>query len=280
MLIKIWGVRGSVPVSGAKYVKYGGDTTCIEIRTRSDDTVIIDAGTGIRRLGNLLMREKRLNLHMIFTHAHWDHIVGLPFFKPIYHASARITVYRCPISRFVDTMYRHIMTPPYFPVRFSDSNARLSYAETTACNPSFRIGPLTVEPIPLSHPNTGMGYRFTEDGKRFVFLTDNELHHPHPGRVPYAEYVRFARHADLLFHDAEYTAAEWERHISWGHSSYLHALDLAIDAGASAFGLVHHNQDRYDHQVDGIELECRQTAAERGAALECFAARRDMEIVL
>lgn len=280
MLIKIWGVRGSVPVSGPKYVKYGGDTTCIEIRTRSDDTVIIDAGTGIRRLGNLLMREKRLNLHMIFTHAHWDHIVGLPFFKPMYHPGARITVYRCPISRFVDTMYRHIMTPPYFPVRFSESSARLSYAENTACNPSFRIGTLTVEPIPLSHPNTGMGYRFTEDGKRFVFLTDNELHYNHPGRVPYADYVRFSQHADLLFHDAEYTTAEWERHISWGHSSYLHALDLAIDAGVGAFGLVHHNQDRYDHQVDEIEQECRQAAADRGVALECFAAHWDMEIVL
>jgi len=280
MLIRVWGVRGSVPVSGPEYVKYGGDTTCIEVMAEGGETIIIDAGTGIRRLGNHLLRSKRLDLHLFFTHAHWDHIVGLPFFKPIYDPGCRIHFYRCPISRFVQTMYGHVMTPPYFPVRFSESLARITYAENSTCNPLFRIGGMTVESIPLSHPNTGSGYRFRENGKSFVFLTDNEIHYEHPGRVPYDAYVRFAQDADLLFHDAEYTSEEWKRHLSWGHSAFVHALDLALDANVKQFGMVHHNQDRSDAQVDEIVAQCRQIVASRNGRLNCFAASRDMEIHL
>ena len=278
MLIRCWGSRGSVPVSGKEYVKYGGDTTCIEIRTLSDDIVIIDAGTGIRRLGNHLMAEDRWEYHLIFTHAHWDHIMGFPFFRPLFNPRTRLHMYRCPISKFVKTMLTTVMDPPYFPIRFSDAKADISYAGDDLCSPHFTIGSLMVEPIALSHPNTGRGYKFTEGEKTFVFLTDNELAYNHPGRIDYADYVAVCKDADLLVHDAEYTPEEYAKLISWGHSAYTQALDLALDAGVKRLGLFHLNQDRTDGQVDDILADSRRIISERGSAMACFVVAGDTEI--
>lgn len=280
MRIRCWGSRGSVPVSGKEYVRYGGDTTCIEIRTLSDHTVIIDAGTGIRRLGHRMIAEDRWEYHLIFTHAHWDHIMGFPFFKPLFNPRTRLHMYRCPISRFVETMLTTVMNPPFFPIRFSDVRAHISYAPDDLCDPEFTIGSLTVSSIPLSHPNTGRGYKFTENGKTFVFLTDSELAFPHPGRATRDEYVAFCKDVDLLVHDAEYTPEEYTKLGSWGHSTYTQALELALDAEVKRLGLFHLNQDRTDDEVDAILAESRGIIAERGAAMDCFAVSGDMEIEL
>jgi len=128
MQIKCWGSRGSIPVSGKSVLKYGGDTTCIEIRTKSDDIIIIDAGTGIRRLGNQLMNENHFIYHFIFTHAHWDHVMGFPFFKPLYFRQAQLQMHRCPFhSKFVETILKKVMSPPTFPIKFDDLKAKLNY---------------------------------------------------------------------------------------------------------------------------------------------------------
>ena len=183
MIIKIWGSRGSIPVSGKEYLKYGGDTTCLEIRTKSGDIIIVDAGTGIRRLGNQLAEEKCRDLNFIFTHAHWDHLMGFPFFKPLYCKSTRILLHRCPYhSKFVETILSKLMAPPNFPVKYADITAQLSYPD--ACPMAFEIGSVSVVPVALSHPNGGSGYKFIEDGRCFVFLTDNELGYIHPGGLP------------------------------------------------------------------------------------------------
>ena len=279
MYIKCWGSRGSTPVSGINYLKYGGDTTCIEIRTKSDDIIIVDAGTGIRRLGNQLITEGLYKYSFIFTHAHWDHLMGFPFFKPLYSKRAELQMHRCPFhSKFVETILSKVMAPPNFPVRYSDLKAKISYEE--ACPKAFEIGSVSVAPIPLSHPNGGSGYKFTEDGKSFVFLTDNELGLVHPGGLPADEYLKFSNETDLLFHDGEYTPKEYEKKIEWGHSTYTAALEIAIKAGVGKLGLFHINQERFDSEMDMIVEDCKNRIAEKGNKLDCFAVSGDMVLML
>jgi phosphoribosyl 1,2-cyclic phosphodiesterase len=277
MLIRCWGARGSIAVSGKDYLRYGGNTPCIEIRTKDDQIVVIDAGSGIRRLGNRLLAEARLDFTMLFTHAHWDHIMGLPFFKPIYQKEARILMYGCPFSQeSVREMISRIMAPPNFPVNYNDILADITYQES--CREVFTVGNMNVTPIPISHPNQGVGYRFQEESKTFVFLTDNELSYRHPGGMAFEDYCAFAKGADLLFHDAEYRPEDYPQTKTWGHSVFTDALRLALCAGVPRFGLFHHNQDRTDQAVDEMVEECRKISA--GRPLECFAVYEDMEIVL
>lgn len=279
MLIRCWGARGSIPVSGPEYLKYGGDTTCLEIRTADDAIIIVDAGSGIRRLGNRLLAEGRFEYFMIFTHSHWDHILGFPFFKPIYRKETAIQMCGCPFNEdSVKEMIAKVMTSPNFPVDYNNVQARISYQET--CRSSFAVHSLVIDPVRTSHPNSGLGYRFSENGKSFVFLTDNELAYRHPGGLDFEDYVRFAAGADLLFHDSEFTDEEYRTKKTWGHSSYRSALRLALEAGVKRFGLFHHNQERTDEALDRIVEDCRGEAQARKSLLDCFAVREGMEIVL
>ena len=276
MKIKIWGSRGSIPVSGREYLKYGGDTTCLEIRTKSGDIIIIDAGTGIRRLGNQVADEQRFDFNFIFTHGHWDHLMGFPFFKPLYFKKSTIRMHGCPFhSRFVETILSKVMAPPNFPVKYSDITAQISYPD--ACPTEFQIGSVSVVPIALSHPNGGSGYKFIEDGKTFVFLTDNELGYIHPGGLHFDDYVSFSKDADLLIHDAEYTPEEYKIFIDWGHSLYTDALELAHQAAVKKLGLFHLNQERTDIEMDEIVKDCRKRIAAKGIELACVGVTGDME---
>jgi len=279
MRITCWGSRGSIPVSGKEYLKYGGDTACLEIRPESDDIVIVDAGTGIRRLGNRLIEEGRYNYHLIFTHAHWDHVMGFPFFKPVFFERSTLTIHKCPFhTDFVDKVLHKLMSPPTFPVKYSEVKADIRYPD--ACPETFAIGSLTIDPIPISHPNGGAGYKFTENGKSFVFLTDNELGYQHGGGLPPDDYLEFSRGADLLIHDAEYTDEEYKSTIEWGHSTYTQALDLAIQAGVKRFGLFHLNQERSDDAVDVIVDKCRKRLKREKITMDCFAVGTDDTFML
>lgn len=269
MQIKCWGSRGSVPVSGKEFVKYGGDTTCIEIITASGDTIIVDAGTGIRRLGNSLLEEKKNNFNFLFTHSHWDHIIGFPAFKPLFIKNTKIKVYKCPFpGDYIEKMLATVMRPPNFPVRYSDLIAEIEYIDS--CPEAFEIGSVRVESIPISHPDSGCGYKFTENEKTFVFLTDNELGYSHPGGLSYEAYRSFCDSADLLLHDAEYTPAEYKTQLGWGHSSYTDALKLARDAGVKKLGLFHINAERTDAEMDKIVDQCRDIIAEKKLNLQCY----------
>jgi phosphoribosyl 1,2-cyclic phosphodiesterase len=279
MVITFWGTRGSIPVSGPEYLTYGGDTTCVEIRTKHDYVIVVDAGSGIRRLGNRLVSEQRFEFTIIFTHAHLDHLLGFPFFKPLYFSKSVITLCGCPFTQStIKEMISHVMTPPYFPVNLDDIRARISYEGE--CTGSFGIDSVIVTPIFLSHPNRGLGYKFTEDGKSFVFLTDNELTFRHKGGLDYEEYVSFASGADMLVHDAEFTAEEYAHTKGWGHTVYDDAVRLALDAGVKKLGLFHHNQDRDDEGVDRIVEDSRRIIAEHNSSLSCFAVSQNMEITL
>lgn len=278
MIVRCWGARGSISVSGAEYVRYGGDTTCVEVRAADGRVVILDAGTGIRRLGNRLLDEGIFRYDLLFTHSHWDHILGFPFFRPIYSGQAALTIHSCrSLQGDMGRLLARIMAPPHFPVPFGEIRARMDFVP--ACAGVFRLGSLTVRTIPLSHPNLGVGYRFEEDGKSFVFLTDNELSHRHRGGASFAEYVAFCRGADLLFHDAEYREEEYPARRTWGHSHSREALELACAAGARRLGLFHHNQDREDQALDALVEDCRHMAAARPGAPECFGVRQDQEFI-
>lgn len=278
MLIKCWGARGSIPVSGKNFDKYGGDTTCMEINYGGKGIIVIDAGTGIRLLGNKLVAsgEKPL-IHLLLTHAHWDHLSGFPFFKPIYIKGNIITVYGPqPTQRSLKKIISKTMEAPYFPVEFEDVNADISFVSTG--NHGYSIESVKIKTIPISHPNRGVGYRLEENGRSFVFLTDNELTYRHKFGRRFDDYLKFAEGADIFIHDAEYTREEYAVTKRWGHSVYLDALDLALKAGVKSFGLFHHNQDRTDTAVDGMVRSCKKIISERGSKMKCFAVRAGQEM--
>ena len=230
MIIRCWGSRGSIPVSGKQYSRYGGNTTCLEIRTNDDRILIVDAGSGIREAGNSLIAEGRHDFTLLLTHAHWDHIMGFPFFKPIYSRKTKLNIWGFPFAQSsIKEMLSRVMAPPNFPVNFDAIHANISYQETRV--ESYTLGSMSITPIALSHPNQGTGYKFEEDGKCFVFLTDNELGYKHEGGLDFQDYLKFSRGADLLIHDAEYNEEEYKKTRSWGHSVYIDALNLALDAG-------------------------------------------------
>lgn len=279
MIIRCHGARGSIPVSGEAYLKYGGDTTCLEIRTRNNEIIIVDAGSGIRRLGNNLLQEGRFHYNILFTHSHWDHILGFPFFKPIYSEACAIHLFGCRTTQGdIQMLLSKTMSAPYFPYPFEKLKASVHYENE--CREAFVIDGIEISSIPLSHPNEGMGFRFTENDRTFVFLTDNELRHRHRGGGTFEDYAAFCRGADLLVHDAEFTPEEYITKVTWGHSCYTDALDLALAAGVRHLGLYHHNQDREDAAQDAIVAHCRDLIRERGSSLRCSGVRQQEEFVL
>ena len=279
MKIKFWGARGSIPVSGKNYIKYGGSTTCVEVRSKKDDLIIVDAGSGIRLLGKELLKKSHYNFNMLFTHSHWDHVLGFPFFAPIYNNKTHIKIMGCSFSSdSVREIIAKTMQPPGFPVKFEEISARFEFA--SLCAGGCEIGGIQVQPIELSHPNNGLGYKFTEAGKTFTFLTDNELDFVHPGGKEFGDYAAFSRGSDLLVHDADYTPEEYPRRKTWGHSTWEQALDLALKSGVRALGLFHHNQDRCDAEMDRILAECARRVRKAGSRLKCFAVREGQEVKL
>ncbi len=275
MDIKCWGSRGSIPVSGPSYIKYGGDTTCIEITAKTGETIIIDAGTGLRRLGNSLIDRNVSRYHLLLTHAHWDHIMGIAFFKPLQFSKVNLTVKDCLFSGISTRDVLHeVMKKPFFPISLNDLKAQLQFEKYL--NKSFFIGSVKIETIPTSHNNGGIGYKFLENGKIFVFLTDNELGFNHPESRGFDAYLEFSRNADLLLHDGEYTKDEYSRKMGWGHSSIRDVMDLAVQARVKKLGLFHLNQDRTDDEMDKIVGDCQADLKHFHSGMEVFAVSSDM----
>ena len=270
MKVRCWGARGSIAVSGPEYNRYGGDTPCLEVRSADGHVLVVDAGTGIRRLGNLLVREGITRLTMLFTHSHWDHIVGFPFFKPLYDPLAHILLGGCPAFQGEMTKVLGMaMRGPLFPLSFDQIPARVE--PFSWCDDEYWVGGVRITRIALSHPNMGAGYRFEEAGKSIVFLTDNELGHHHHGGRSFEDYVDFCRGADLLIHDAEYLPEEYPARKGWGHSNYEDAARLAKAAEVGTLGLYHHNQDRTDDAQDELLERCRAFLVGPGHVPACMA---------
>jgi len=278
MYIRCWGSRGSIPVSGPSYLKYGGETTCMEIRSEKGDLIVIDAGSGLRCLGDSLAKEKVKKIDLLFTHAHYDHIIGFPFFAPfLYNKASHLTIHGCPFNtNSYRDVIKGIMTAPYCPVELKMIPAKLTFNKV--CSKPFKIGPIKITPIMLSHPNGGLGYKFEEGGKSFVFLTDNELDYIHPTGQSFEDYIEFCDSADLLIHDAEYTTKDYNR--SWGHSTLNSTLKLSLSAGVKKLGLFHLNQRRTDKQVDAMVASARKMVDRKKSDMEVFAVSNTFEIKL
>jgi phosphoribosyl 1,2-cyclic phosphodiesterase len=273
MIIRCWGSRGSIPVDGNEYARYGGETTCIEVRGKNGEVIVIDAGSGIRTLGHKLVQEKVNRIHLLFTHAHWDHLLGFPFFRPLFRHSVTMKIFGNPLNKpSFRSIIEGLMTEPYFPITLDDNDIKAKLIFKDITTRPFSIGSIKIRPILLNHPkNSGLGYRFEESGTSFVFLTDNELGFHHAGGRSFEEYVNFSRDADLLIHDAEYDQSDYETSRSWGHSLYTDAVQLGIEAGVKRLGLFHHNNMRTDAKIDAMVKKAQRIIENKKSDVRCFA---------
>jgi ribonuclease BN (tRNA processing enzyme) len=267
MRIRCLGCRGSLPTPGKYTTKYGGNTTCFLLDGADGTRIVIDAGSGIRVLSNYLFRkDKGRELTLLITHAHWDHLMGFPFFLPAYSKKYKIKVKGCNGTSYsLKEIISHQFKAPYFPVKFRHLQAEITFSQND--RKVFHEGAVKVESIKLNHPGGGVGYKFTENGKTIVFLTDNELAFQHRKGLKPKDYIKFSEGADLLIHDAQYTSQEYERmNKSWGHSTYSDAYQLACEAGVKKLGFCHHDPERKDTDLDGIE----NRYARKHAKMRCF----------
>ena len=296
--IKFWGVRGSIPVPGPSTIGYGGNTTCVEVRTNGD-IIILDAGSGIRELGLALEQEfgsAPINLTMLLTHTHWDHIQGLPFFLPAYKAKNSIRVLGYEGARAgLATILAAQMEVPFFPVSWSDLPGTIKIRELKQME--FSIGKVRVRSKFLNHPGVCAGYRlFTKEGS-IAFLPDNEPFEPlklklaardgiHPQKaraqaaVQRSKLVEFLKDTDVLILDAQYTDEKYQEHIGWGHGALSRVVSLALEARAKKLFLFHHDPAHDDHKIDEMLERARLLVVESGRKLEVEAAREGAEIWL
>ncbi len=280
MNLHVWGCRGSIPVSGPEYARYGGDTTCIELVTRDGQTVILDAGTGLRRMGNKVLQDGRKEFHMLLSHAHWDHIMGFPFFKPLFRKDTVISLHGWTAAqKSLKTALQYLMHPPHFPVQLQQVGAKLNFDKV--CSKTMSFAGLKVKTIPLSHPNGGFGYLIQEGGKSVAFLPDNELTLKHPDGKSFNDYAKFVQDADVLIHDAEYTEKEYNAFSKgFGHSIFLDTVKLGLQAKVKKLVLWHINQDRGDQAVDALLAEARQAVVNAGSSMAVEMAYAGLEIGL
>ena len=276
MKLRFWGTRGSVPAPGKDTIVYGGNTSCVEITLETGRKIIIDSGTGIRALGEeFLKNEETVDILLLITHIHWDHVSGFPFFGPIHDPTARITVDGSPYCmKGLKTPFDQEMG--FFPVKFGDIKAKINYLDTLNRGP-LEIDGVVIDTIPLQHPQGGMGFRFRDGKKKIVFITDNELTDEMiDGRQP-EDYIKFCEDADILIHDAQYTLEEVEERRGWGHSDYLSALHLATEACAKQLILFHHDPSRKDPEIASFVDHCRDVAAKSNTDIIVDAAKEGSE---
>jgi len=274
--VRFWGVRGSIPCPGRSTVEFGGNTSCLEIRA---DTrlAIVDLGTGVKPLADWLMgndfKSGPMSMDIFITHTHWDHIMGFPMFTPIFIPGTKLNI-RGPVSYNDDTLASIIgdqLSYRYWPVRQVELAAQIAYQELKETTMDMG-GEFRVTTKYLNHPILCLGYRFEYRGKTIVTAYDHEpfrnLFPTDPEDPDYDEeaaregetaareenekIIRFFKDADILIHDAQYTAVEFEKHLGWGHSSYEYAIEAACQAGVKKLVFHHHDPNRTDEQLEAL----------------------------
>lgn len=260
MKLTFWGTRGSIAVPGPTTLRYGGNTTCLGLEIDGQPPVILDAGSGIRPLGiKLAETPGPLEVILLITHLHWDHLLGFLFFDPAYRPGSQIRLGGWPRGRDgIRSLFDSQRSDGHFPVMFSNLPSTVSLDETILA-PRFDLGAVSVRTIPLNHPQGGIGLRFEVDGRVFVFLTDNEL--GGPGKLQIDDYARFCEGAHVLVHDAQYLPEEMDKRVGWGHSDWRSVLELGRKAGVEQLILTHHDPNRSDEELDDILTEARHEAA-------------------
>ncbi|HIE05239.1 MAG TPA: MBL fold metallo-hydrolase [bacterium (Candidatus Stahlbacteria)] len=276
MKVRFWGTRGSIPAPGSETSRYGGNTTCLEIQS-GKTRLIFDAGTGIRQLGYLLKSEN-LPIRIIFTHFHWDHIQGLPFFIPIYIPDKPVEFYAYPpFYQGLKEMMMNQLQKDYFPAEYQTLPSLLKFFKLKKRNNSF--GSLQISLIENNHPGGAIGYRLVEGKKAFVFLSDNELKPPE-ARTDWTDFVQFCKGADVLVHDAQYNDQELKEKPGWGHSSYSQVCQLALEAGVKQLIFTHHEPLHSDDYIDDEVSQWREWIKDNGGGYDLRAASEGEEIEL
>jgi phosphoribosyl 1,2-cyclic phosphodiesterase len=280
MQARVWGCRGSVAAPGAETLRYGGNTSCVEVQLDSGHALILDAGTGMRALGVAIDRDPVGELHILLTHLHLDHLQGLGFFRPLFRAGVDVHLWgpASPVQSLADRIATYL-SPPLFPVRLADIPAHLTFHD--APEQRVTIGSATVRAAKVTHQGPTVGYRIEEHGKALVYLPDHE---PSLGVQLSDEPSAWisghdvAHDADVLLHDAQYRDHEYPRHVGWGHSCIEHAIAFARKAKVGTVVLFHHDPYHTDDDLEALLGEARRSWD--GADEELCLAHEGMTIVL
>jgi len=273
MRVRFWGTRGSLPRPGSSTLRYGGNTSCVELRTADGTLIVLDCGTGAYDLGRALVTsgERPLRGHLLITHTHWDHIQGFPFFAPLFVGDNEWDIYAPGgLGQQLEATLAGQMEYTYFPITLAQCGATIRFHDLA--EGSFEIGQTRVVTRYLNHPALTLGYRLESDGVVVVYAVDHEPHGRDPkgpvagGLSAHREdrrHVEFLAGADLVIHDAQYTVAEYPQRVTWGHSPAEWVVDYAVAAKAKRLALFHHDPQREDEALDRLTETCRARAAGR-----------------
>ena len=279
MKVRFWGTRGSIATPGPATVRYGGNTSCVEVRSESGQVILLDCGTGAHALGQALKEQaKTCSGHILISHTHWDHIQGLPFFAPLFAPGNEWHIYGPRgLGQSLQEVLAGQMEYAYFPVALNAFAATVHFHEVV--EGAFNIGDVRIATHYLNHPALTVGYRIEADGATLVYATDHEPHSPdagcgHSGKEETGDiaHIEFIRDADVVIHDAQYTAAEYPAKIGWGHSTIEYVVDAAIDANVKHVVLFHHDPARGDEAVDHLLKAARERAEDASSDIEITAA--------
>jgi phosphoribosyl 1,2-cyclic phosphodiesterase len=274
MHIRFWGTRGSIPTPGPTTVRYGGNTACVEVRDSTGSLLVLDAGTGMRELGLWLMSangKRPFTVDLLLSHLHWDHIQGIPFFRPAFEPDSTLRIRGPKQSRPLKELLGLGMDDPFFPVDLDDIPAIIEIGEMHDGSDE-RIGAYRVRSVSLFHPAPALAYRVEADGRSLVYATDTE--DPTSGRPN--PVVALAEGADTLIHDAQFLKSDFKE--GWGHSTIEDAIELAAKARVKRLILYHHDPDRNDDALDHIGRSAQHKGRELLPGLEVLVAREGLEL--
>lgn len=253
MKVTFYGVRGSIPTPGPDTARYGGNTPCVVLESKSGQKLILDAGTGLR-LASAEFENYPEPIHLLLSHHHWDHLQGFPFFTPIFSAKSQVVIYPGDTIPEHDTAVVDQMSKSYFPVKFNQLASTITVKKVNfARSQPVELGDFFIQAQRMNHPDGGSAYRIICDDKVLVYATDNELSPPpEHNHHSFSQWIEFCSNADLLIHDAQYVDGEMEQKLGWGHSSISQTLRLAAQADVKLLALFSHDPLRTDECLDSL----------------------------
>lgn len=267
MRARVWGCRGSLAAPGPETVRYGGNTSCLEVRLSDDRLLVLDAGTGVRALGLDLARQPAARIDLLLTHLHLDHVEGLGFFGPLWDPEAELHIWGPPSPlKSLEDRLAILLSPPLFPVHLADIPSRPIFHDVPETE--WQLGGATISAQPISHPGPTVGYRIEENGRTLVYMPDHE---PALGiedltavSPDWISGYSVAQGANVLLHDSQYTEEEYARRVGWGHSSTQHVITFSLIAKVERLIMFHHDPLHSDADLEGLLVVARELWGDNG----------------